>query len=183
MPAYLELILGPMFSGKTTKLLEIYKQNVFCEIETTVINHATDTRYHESMLSTHDKRMIPCIQVNKFSDLDDSQKMMIDKSHVILINEGQFFEDLVDFVKEMLQFSKMIYIAGLDGDFQRKKFGQLLDLIPICDKVTKLNSLCSRCKNGTLGIFSMRLTDETQQTLVGSENYIPVCRACYENNN
>jgi thymidine kinase len=180
MPGYLELILGPMFSGKTTKLLEIYKQNVFCEIETTVINHAVDTRYHESMLSTHDKRMIPCIQLNHFSDLDDSQKSMIDKSHVILINEGQFFEDIVAFVKEMLQSSKMIYIAGLDGDFERKKFGQLLDLIPLCDKVTKLNSLCSCCKNGTPGIFSMRLTDETQQTLVGAENYIPVCRVCYE---
>ena len=182
MPAYLELILGPMFSGKTTKLLEIYKQNVFCQIETVVINHAADTRYHESMLSTHDKRMIPCIQLNKFSDLDDSQKKMVDGSQVILINEGQFFEDLIEFVKEMLQFSKTIYIAGLDGDFQRKKFGQLLDLIPLCDKVTKLNSLCSRCKNGTPGIFSMRLTSEKQQTLVGSENYIPVCRICYQDN-
>ena len=62
---------------------------------------------------------------------------------------------------------------------REKKFGQMLDLIPLCDKVTKLTSLCSKCKNGTPGIFSMRLTNEREQTIVGSENYIPVCRSCY----
>jgi len=69
----------------------------------------------------------------------------------------------------------------LDGDFERKRFGTILDLIPLCDKVTKLTSLCSLCKNGTPGIFSMRLTNETDQTVVGSDNYIPVCRKCYSN--
>jgi thymidine kinase len=80
----------------------------------------------------------------------------------------------------MLKAGKKIYVSGLDGDFQRKKFGQILDLIPLCDKVTKLTSLCSLCKNGEPAIFSMRLTSETQQTLIGSDNYAPVCRACYK---
>jgi len=74
---------------------------------------------------------------------------------------------------------KKIYVGGLDGDFERKKFGQILDLIPMCDKITKLTSLCSICKNGTPGIFSKRLTMETEQTIVGSDIYIPVCRTCY----
>ena len=60
-----------------------------------------------------------------------------------------------------------------------KKFGQILDLIPLSEKVTKLTSLCSICKNGTPGIFSKRITTETEQTVVGSDNYIPVCRKCY----
>ena len=75
-----------------------------------------------------------------------------------------------------------VYVCGLDGDFQRKKFGQILDLIPLCDKVTKLTSLCSICKDGTPGIFSMRITFEKEQTLVGSKNYLPVCRRCFTNN-
>jgi thymidine kinase len=79
----------------------------------------------------------------------------------------------------MVNHDKQVYICGLDGDFERKKFGQMLDLIPLCDKVTKLTSICSKCKNGTPGIFSMRLTKEIEQTVVGSENYIPVCRTCY----
>ena len=57
---YLELILGSMFSGKTSKILEIYKQCKFCNIPVLVINHAIDTRYAPNMLSTHDNQNIPC---------------------------------------------------------------------------------------------------------------------------
>jgi thymidine kinase len=145
------------------------------------------------MVSTHDKIMAPCIQTTKlidiwdYKDLDSHFNEKSDRhiklrtADVILINEGQFFEDLYEVVVDMLKSNKRIYICGLDSDFERKKFGQMLDLIPLCDKVNKLNSLCSQCKNGTPGIFSMRLTSEKQQTLVGSDNYIPVCRKCYEN--
>jgi thymidine kinase len=80
----------------------------------------------------------------------------------------------------MLKHNKKIYICGLDGDFERKKFGQILELIPFCDKVTKLTSLCSICKNGTPAIFSLRITNEKEQTVIGSENYLPVCRDCYD---
>ena len=78
---------------------------------------------------------------------------------------------------------KKVYVCGLDGDFKRKKFGEILDLIPICDKVYKLQSLCALCKNGEKGIFSLRVTEDTGQTLVGVENYKPVCRNCYIKNN
>jgi thymidine kinase len=192
--SYLELFVGPMFSGKTSKLVEIYKQCMFCSIPVAVINHSFDKRYDNTLLSTHDKVMIPCIQTNKLRDiwcydlekgvepsmlrrLDDSVKLI--NADVILINEGQFFEDLLPAVEHMLRHNKKIYIGGLDGDFERKKFGQILDLIPLCDKVTKMTSLCGFCKNGTAGIFSKRITSEKEQTIIGSSNYIPVCRGCY----
>ena len=201
--SYLELFIGPMFSGKTSKLVEIYKQCIFCNIPVAVINHSIDKRYDDTLLSTHDKVMIPCIQTNKLKDiwyyddelhgtennkniidkqivlhrLDDSAKLI--NADVILINEGQFFEDLLPAINHMLQHNKKIYVGGLDGDFERKKFGQILDLIPLCDKVTKMTSLCGLCKNGTPGIFSKRITKEKEQTVVGSDNYIPVCRSCF----
>jgi len=191
---YLELIIGPMFSGKTSRLVEIYNQCNFCNIKVAAINHSIDNRYDDELLSTHDKVKIPCIKTEKLFDvwtdcisLEDNiekiervgDKLKLATSEVILINEGQFFPDLFDFVKKLLQYGKQVYICGLDGDFERKKFGQILDLIPLCDKVEKLTSLCSICKNGKKGIFSMRLTSEKEQTIVGSENYIPVCRECY----
>ena len=199
--SYLELIIGPMFSGKTSKLVEIYKQCQFCNIPVAVINHSIDKRYDDTLLSTHDKVMIPCIQTNKLIDIwyynmniktneennedqdnllriDDSVKLI--NSDVILINEGQFFEDLYPAVEHMLRHNKKIYIGGLDGDFERKKFGHIIDLIPLCDKITKMTSLCSLCKDGTAGIFSKRISSEKEQTVVGSDNYIPVCRNCYE---
>jgi thymidine kinase len=175
--AYLELIMGPMFSGKTSKLLDIYKQCKFCSIPVVIINHSSDTRYHETMLSSHDRVHAPCIMLSKLEDCLAIKA--VKDAHVILINEGQFFSDLHDSVVTMLNHDKKVYICGLDGDFERKKFGQILDLIPLSDKITKLSSLCSLCKNGTPGIFSMRLTDEKDQTVVGIENYIPVCRKCY----
>ena len=196
--SYLEIILGGMYAGKTSRLVEIYKQCEFCSIPVSVINHSIDTRYDddeiESLLSTHDKVKIPCIKTEKLFDiwddhinLEDVQaiprikdKFTICTSEVILINEGQFFPDLEDFVKILLKNGKKIYVCGLDGDFERKKFGQILDLIPLCDKVSKLTSLCSLCKNGTPGIFSKRITTEKKQTVVGSDNYIPVCRNCYD---
>ena len=192
--SYLELFIGPMFSGKTSKLVEIYKQCLFCNIPVAVINHSIDKRYDDTLLSTHDKVMIPCIQTNNLKDvwyyeddiindarlkrIDDSCKLI--RANVILINEGQFFDDLLPAVEHMLRHNKKIYIGGLDGDFERKKFGQILDLIPLCDKVTKMTSLCSLCKNGMAGIFSKRISSEKEQTVVGSSNYIPVCRSCFE---
>jgi thymidine kinase len=176
MSSYLELIIGPMFSGKTSRLVEIYKQFKFCNIPIIVINHSFDNRYDELLLSTHDKIMIPCVRASKLSELNEEE---INNAQVILINEGQFFEDLNNWVENKLSEHKKIYICGLDGDFERKKFGQILDLIPLCDKVTKLSSLCNICKNGTPGIFSKRITSETKQTLIGYDNYIPVCRNCY----
>ena len=189
---YLELILGPMFSSKTSTILEIYKKCKFCNISVSIINHAIDKRYHDTMVSTHDKNMAPCIQANQLGDVwnnitfietndqkDRDEHMALRSSDVILINEGQFFSDLYDVVIDMINQNKKVYVCGLDGDFERKKFGSVLDLIPLCDKVSKLTSLCSLCKDGTPGIFSMRLTKEREQTIVGSENYIPVCRKCY----
>jgi thymidine kinase len=185
-----------MYSGKTSHLVEIYKKCKFCNISVAVINHSIDNRYDEELLSTHDEIKIPCIKTEKLFDVwiegnisleDDikhipriTDKLKVVTSNVILINEGQFFPDLFDFVNILLKEGKKVYVCGLDGDFERKKFGQILDLIPLCDKVHKLSSLCSLCKDGTLGIFSMRLTSEKTQTLVGSDIYIPVCRKCYD---
>ena len=179
---YLELIIGPMYASKTTRLVEIYKQCEFCNIPATVINHSFDNRYDDELLSTHDKIKIPCIKTSQLMELINTESERIYNSDVIMINEGQFFSDLEEFVKLLLENNKQVYVCGLDGDFERKKFGQILDLIPLCDRVYKLTSLCSLCKNGTKGIFSMRLTCETEQTVIGSNNYIPVCRECYQKN-
>ena len=190
--SYLELFVGPMFSGKSTKLIDLYKKYSYCNIKVCVINHSLDTRYSSSQMSTHDGILVPCIFISEIlpvynyleieETLNDIGKnhLSLKEAEVILINEGQFFGDLYIAVLEMLNDNKKIYISGLDGDFQKNKFGALLDLIPHCDKITKLNSLCGICKDGTPGIFSKRIVKEQTQTLVGVDNYIPVCRKCFE---
>jgi thymidine kinase len=176
--AYLEIILGPMFSGKTSKLLQIHKQCIICNIPVLTINHKNDNERNvekSDYLKSHDNLQIPCVSTDTLS------KVYTNAYQVILINEGQFFHDILPFVKTQLALKKQIYIAGLDGDFQCNIFGDLLSLIPLCDKVEKLSSLCGICKNGNPGIFSKRISRETDQTVIGgSDKYIPVCRICHE---
>lgn len=184
---YLELILGPMWSGKTSMLLNYYRQFCFCKLNVCVINFKADDRYSETMLSTHDKQMIPCIMGFSMEEIlkvhENAAK--INESDVILINEGQFFHDIVEFTTRMVEEQhKKVYICGLDGDFKREKIGKLLDLVPICDKVTKLRALCGKCKDGTHAPFSFRNTNSTEQVLIGADDiYIPLCRMCYQTEN
>ena len=179
---YLEIILGPMWSGKTSALLKIYRQYSFCKSKICVINYEADIRYSRTMLSTHDKEMIPCILGVSMEEIMKNHKDEIETSNVILINEGQFFSDIVPFTIKMVEEErKKVYICGLDGDFKRDKIGNLLDLIPMCDKMTKLHALCSMCKDGTLAPFTFRSTCETEQVLIGNDIYVPLCRKCYQN--
>lgn len=169
----LEVILGPMFSGKTTALIQQYNSN---ESNIVAINFSGDKRYHESKLSTHDLKMIECVNSNELLPLKTNNEIL--QASTILINEGQFFPDLVQFVSLMVDIhKKKVIVCGLDSDFQRNKFGVILDLIPLCDKVTKLKGKCNDCNNES--IFSYRLSEEEEQVVIGSNNYIPLCRNCY----
>ena len=67
----------------------------------------------------------------------------------------------------------------MDGDFQQNKFGEVLDLIPLCDEVKQLNAKCFHC--GDMAIFTHRITDEMNQIDIGVNNYIPLCRKCFPN--
>jgi len=194
---YLEIVLGPMFSGKSSHLEQLYTKYKMCNVPTLVINHTCDaSRYvtefdgntlsedavmekKELYMITHDQHKIPCKYVSSLFDIaaDD-----IEKHSVVLINEGQFFSELAEFVKELLEKKKTVVVCGLDGDYKRNRFGQILDLIPLCDKVTKLTSVCGICKQtGSPAIFTLRIDSKTRdQVLVGgAESYKPVCRACY----
>lgn len=181
---YLELILGPMWSGKTSMLLTYHRQLCFCKLKVCVINFKADDRYSETMLSTHDKQMIPCIMgfsMEEIMQVEENAKQ-INECDVILVNEGQFFHDIVEFTIEMVEERhKKVYICGLDGDFKREKIGKLLDLIPLSDKVTKLRALCGKCKDGTHAPFSFRNTNSIEQVLIGADDiYVPLCRKCYQ---
>ena len=188
---YLEIIKGPMFSGKTTRLLDIYKKYKFCGIETMVINYEKDNRYSDQLLSSHDKVMIPCIKALHLNDVvplltgENNNYKSFNDSEAILINEGQFFDDIVEWVTIAVEkYHKNVYVCGLNSDFRRKRFGNWLDLESISDNVLLLHSFCSNFKKRP-AIFSHRLSNERDIEVIGADCYIPVCRKCYNdlNNN
>ena len=178
---YLGIVIGPMYSGKTSRLLALYKKYKFCEMPIAVVNFAEDTRYSDSMLSTHDKNMIPCFMKNTMIEAFPFDGEEIQKYKVFLINEAQFFPDIVEWVKKAISppYNKVVHVSGLDGDFQRNTFGDWLSLIAYCDTVEKLTSICCGCKNAP-ALFSHRLTKQKEQKVIGSDSYIPLCRKCYD---
>jgi thymidine kinase len=188
MCGYLELIIGPMFSGKTSRLHEIYRKAHYCNANIFVLNHSIDTRYSTDAVVNHNNERIPCVNYSTIRDFITNQidpYVTSDKNiqnSVILINEGQFFTDIKECVIELVEkFGCKVYVCGLDGDFKRTPFGNFLDLIPYSNNVVKLNSLCMNCKNGTEAPFTCRHSSKNEkQIMVGSdESYIPVCRKCY----
>ena len=175
----LTLIIGPMFSGKTSTIIELHRKYNFSKIPNIVINYAEDNRYSDTMLSTHDKIMVPCMNTLKLSDVMTQQT--INNYDVFLINEGQFFDDIYDCVIQLVEkYNKTVYVCGLDGDFKRNGFSQIMKLIPLCDDIIKKKSICKGCEDGTNAIFSHRVSNEKQVKVIGSNNYIPLCRNCYK---
>lgn len=174
----IDLVLGCMFSGKTTEVIAECKKWFSISKNALCINYFADDRYgDDDNLYSHDKEKIKCVRVYKLKDIDDE---LIKSSDIILINEGQFFDDLIDnCVKWCDVYNKKIIVSGLDGDFLRKPFGKILDLIPYANSVKKLKAFCSICKDGTHAYFSSRLSNESNQVVIGSSNYVAVCRKHY----
>jgi thymidine kinase len=168
----LHLIIGCMYSGKSTELLRIINNYRILEEPVLAISHSMDTRYGSNGIISHDNKSYPCTHVRLLNDIPD-----ISHHKIIIIEEAQFFTDLIVFVKNALEHNKIIYVAGLDGDYKQKEFGDILKLIPLCDSIKKLSALCMICKDGTPANYTKRIIENNSQTLVGSiDTYIPTCR-------
>ncbi|CAN1142093.1 Thymidine kinase [Linum perenne] len=191
----IHIIVGPMFAGKTTTLLRRIQSEdesgrihgdvdmgsltamTFLLIKVAIIKSDKDTRYGLDSIVTHDGLKLPCWSLPKLSLFRQSLGVhAYNQLDVIGIDEAQFFDDLYDFCREAAdQDGKTVIVAGLDGDYMRRSFGAVLDVIPLADSVTKLNAHCELC--GKRAFFTLRKTDETKVELIaGADVYMPVCR-------
>jgi len=176
----LDIIFGPMFAGKTSRIVSIVSRYQSLGMRVLVVNHGNDVRYGDvAEVVTHDQRRIPCIRIDALNSLTDD---ILRSYEVILVDEAQFFSGLVPFVERVVeQLHKRLYLIGLDGDFQRRPFGDLLQCIPLADRVERLTAFCHRCADGTLGLFTSRIRGpQDQQVIVGGQDvYEALCRTCY----
>lgn len=176
----LELIIGPMFSGKSSTLISIARKYKALGVSLIAYKPNLDNRHgDDEFIYTHNCETIHAIRTVKLLEQITSQPFMAAK--IILIEEGQFFQDLYEFVILAVEkYQKNIIVAGLDGDRFRKPFGQILDLIPIADRITKLTSFCKSCADGTPALFSYSAASTKDTILVaGSDLYMPLCRNHY----
>ncbi|KAL9251759.1 Thymidine kinase-like protein [Drosera capensis] len=153
------------------------RQMVSC---VSIIKSDKDVRYGLDSIVTHDGDKYPCFALKDLSSFrQEFGGRAYDESDVIGIDEAQFFEDLYDFCQRAADHDgKTVIVAGLDGDYLRRSFGSVLDVIPLADSVTKLTARCEIC--GKLAHFTLRKSDETKTELIGgADKYMPVCRQHY----
>jgi len=203
-----------MFAGKSTELLRRVLAAESGGVAVALVKSQKDGRYSTHEVVTHDGTRRPCHTYGQLMDFlnmplhssssssslgqeqqQTSATIIIDfqSAGVIAIDEAQFFPDLLQFCSTAADIhGKRVIIAGLDGDFKRSKFGQILDLIPMADSVTKLTATCKFCEEDGLGhvpaLFSLRLVqkkrshvdekdeEEEQELVGGAETYAPACR-------
>jgi|APCry1669192647_1035423.scaffolds.fasta_scaffold33519_1 thymidine kinase len=186
---YLKVILGCMFSSKTSTLLSEINRYKHITDKILVVNSVLDkerqSNNSDSIIESHDLKHAPAVIVSELYDLKKYyyHKQKYDYAEIIIIDEGQFYSDLYIFIREEL-FSqtnkKMFIVAGLSGDYNMEPIGDMIKLIPMADEILKLSAYCIYCKDGTLAHFTSKLSNDTKQILVGKNDlYSPCCRSHY----
>ncbi|GAB2274985.1 hypothetical protein Dimus_009755 [Dionaea muscipula] len=178
----IHVIVGPMFAGKTTALLRRIESESHSGRNVVMIKSSKDTRYAIDSVVTHDGAKFPCWALSNLSSF--AEKFGADayaKVDIIGIDEAQFFEDLYEFCCKAAEHDgKKVIVAGLDGDYMRRRFGSVLDVIPVADSVTKLTARCELC--GKRAFFTLRNTEDVRTELIaGADVYMPVCGLHYVN--
>ena len=171
----IELILGPMFSGKSTRLIELMRKYVYKAKKTIMVKYFADQRYSEkSEVVTHDLIKYDSINCKLLRNSFDTLKQY----DVIGIDEGQFFADLVEVCEELALMGKIILIAALNGDFRMEPFPVIQRIISKSDKIKLLKAYCFNCHKDAK--FSLRIVQSNETVLIGAgEAYKPACRECH----
>jgi thymidine kinase len=172
---WVEVICGPMFSGKTEELIRRLKRAKIAAKKVAIFKPMLDVRYSADDVVSHDSTSIPSMRLNRAMEILDH----FEDAEVIAVDEVQFFDDkIVDVIQYLAYKGKRVIAAGLDMDSDAKPFGPMPRLLATAEFVTKLHAICVDC--GTLATYTYRISDEKGQVLIGAfDKYKPLCRHCY----
>ena len=171
----IELILGPMFSGKSTRLIGLIRKYTYKAKKTIMIKFFADKRYSEkSEVVTHDLLKYDSIDCKNLGDHFEKIK----NYDVIGIDEGQFFPDLVEICEKLALMKKTVIIAALNGDFRMEPFPVVAKIISKADKIKLLKAYCFNCHKDAH--YTLRIVQSNETVLIGAgEAYKPACRECH----
>tara|TARA_B100000424_G_scaffold266920_1_gene258823 strand:+ start:502 stop:1026 length:525 start_codon:yes stop_codon:yes gene_type:complete len=172
----IEIYIGPMFAGKTTKLISMYNENK--DSNKVVIDYNKELSINNLINHTTIK-LEKAYKGPYLSLIQEKYKNILSKKY-IYINECQFFPDLKTFVLKCLDQNINVYLYGLDGDYKQDLFGQTMELIPYCSYIEKIKGTCQKCTMDS--IVSYRTTNDTEIYLPNNNIYIPLCFKCLKKN-
>lgn len=171
----IEVITGPMFSGKSEELIKRINQVGFAKIKALVFKPSIDNRWEEEQIISRSGSSVKTIQVSSSKELlekwDDSYK-------VVAIDEAQFFDEgIVEVASYLANNGVRVIISALDQDFDGKPFGFVPNLLAIAEFVSKESAICVVC--GCEATMSFRKSLSKEQVQIGNDEYEARCRRCH----
>ncbi len=180
-PGRIEVITGPMFSGKSEELIRRLKRAQIARRRVACFKPDVDLRYHRTAIASHSAQMleaitVPSVEALRAAFFEQDERQPIE---VIGIDEAQFFdESLVGLAGEFVRQGKRVILAGLDMTFSGEPFGPIPALMAVADEVLKLSAVCMVC--GAPAIHTQRLSSNQQLVMLGAAGiYEARCRACF----
>ncbi len=178
-PGRMEVITGPMFSGKSEELIRRLRRARIARLRVLCYKPDLDVRYHRTAIASHSAQTLEAVTVATVEHLKAELFPILDEVEVIGVDEAQFFDvALVPLALELVHRGKRVILAGLDTTFAGEPFPPIPDLMAVADEVTKLSAVCMRC--GAPAIHTQRLGADQSLVLVGAAGlYEARCRTCF----
>jgi thymidine kinase len=173
---WIELICGPMFSGKSEELIRRLKRAAIARQPLQIFKPKIDDRYHETKIVSHSEHSIEAVAVGSSAEL---ARAVHAETRVVGIDEVQFFDaGIVEVIERLADSGVRVVCAGLDQDYTGKPFDPMPTLLCVAEYVTKTLAICSRC--GQPAGRSQRMIAGADRVLVGATDaYEPRCRRCH----
>ncbi len=174
---WIEVVCGPMFSGKTEELIRRAKLALIAKQRVQIFKPVIDDRYSDEHIMSHSEQKVVCHPVKNSAEIID---LVRDNTRIVGIDEAQFFDaGIAEVAQKLADRGIRVIVAGLDQDYKGKPFGPMPELLAIAESVLKLKAVCMSC--GGAASKTQRLSRTTEQIVVGSgEQYEARCRACHD---
>ena len=174
---WVEVICGPMFSGKSEELIRRLRRAMIARKRVQVFKPLIDTRYALDEIVSHGDLRMKSEVVSAASEMLDRVDW---RSEVIGVDEANFMgEGLVNVVQRLADSGKQVIIAGLDTDYMGRPFPPMPDLLAHAESIVKTLAICVRCGNPAKHTQRLRGSEDLI-VVAGSDMYEARCRRCFE---
>jgi thymidine kinase len=174
----LVLFLGPMFSGKTTRLLAAIERHILRQQSVVCFKPKIDDRYSDNEIVTHSKLKIPAVSVKNWNEIMKAVNDMPSKPNVIAVDEAFMIEDCHKALLSLFAAGITIYVSSIDISANLNSFTVIDKLLPYSTQVVKCAAICASCL-GDAQLTYRKFASSAEISVGGGDSYEPLCWSCH----
>ena len=172
----IEIIVGPMFAGKTAELIKRVRRYGYAGIKSLVFKPKVDNRNLGEKIKSRSGTSIDTFTISNSREI---LEIWNDEYGVVAIDEAQFFDkDLINVLVYLANNNVRVIVSALDQDFEGQPFGFIPNILAVAEKVDKLTAVCMKC--GSAASMSYRKSASKELVEIGDKEYEARCRSCHE---